>query len=92
LNAIDLTILLKETVLLIFKCSLPLVGGALLIGIVISLLQALTQIQENTLTFLPKFIVLLVLLVLLAPWISDQIHTFFKDIFLKISQPVLFHS
>ena len=48
--------LLKESVVLIIKLSLPVLLVALVVGVVISLLQALTQIQEQTLTFVPKML------------------------------------
>ncbi len=78
MDTIDVTILVKECVYLILKCASPLVGAALLVGIVVSLLQVLTQVQEMTLTFLPKFIATMILFVVLMPWMSHQIGDFFK--------------
>ena len=57
-NAIIITIML----------SLPSVGAGLLVGFLISLFQAVTQIQEQTLTFVPKMVVVLGMVALTAPW------------------------
>ena len=61
--------LLREAVLLIMRLSLPVLVVALIVGVIISLLQALTQIQEQTLTFVPKMIAVFGTLVLLLPFI-----------------------
>ncbi len=53
----------------ILLASAPILAGALLIGLVISFVQALTQIQEMTLTFVPKIIVIFGLLALTLPFI-----------------------
>ena len=54
----------------------PAVGGAMLVGIVIALFQALTQIQEVTLTFVPKIVVILLVLLVTSSFIGAQIYTF----------------
>jgi flagellar biosynthesis protein FliQ len=50
--------------------SLPSVGLGLLIGLVIALLQAVTQVQEQTLTFVPKMVVVLLVVVATFPWVA----------------------
>ena len=62
----------RDAVIVTLKLGAPLMLIALLIGLVISLFQALTQIQEVTLTFVPKIIVVFVAMLLLAPF---MIHT-----------------
>lgn len=49
--------------------SLPIVGVGLLVGFMISLFQAVTQIQEQTLTFVPKVISVLLMVAFTSPWI-----------------------
>lgn len=49
--------------------SMPTVGVGLLVGFIISLFQAVTQIQEQTLTFVPKVIAVLLMLAVTFPWI-----------------------
>ena len=55
-------------IILILLLSLPSVGAGLLVGFLISLFQAVTQIQEQTLTFVPKMIVVLAVIALTSPW------------------------
>lgn len=56
--------------------SLPILGAGLLIGLIISLFQAVTQIQEQTLTFVPKIVVMIVVAVVLLGWISMRLADF----------------
>ncbi len=72
---------LREAVLLIIKLSLPILLVALVVGVVISLLQALTQIQEQTLTFVPKMIAVFGTLVLMLPFILGSLQDFALDLF-----------
>ncbi len=64
--------------------ALPIVGLGLLVGFVISLFQAVTQIQEQTLTFVPKMIVVMGAIAFLSPWMSailiDFITTLWNNI------------
>lgn len=56
-------------VLTILMMSMPIVGVGLLVGFTISLFQAVTQIQEQTLTFVPKVLAVLGMIALTSPWI-----------------------
>ena len=67
----------------IVACS-PAVGAAMAIGIVIALLQALTQVQEVTLTFIPKIIAILLVASLTAPFIGTVIYTFAEQVYTRI--------
>ncbi len=58
-----------QGVILILLLSLPSVGVGLLVGFLISLFQAVTQIQEQTLTFVPKVIEVLVTIAFTSPWL-----------------------
>ncbi|MCE2716462.1 MAG: flagellar biosynthesis protein FliQ [Pseudomonadota bacterium] len=74
-------LMLREAVLLIIKLSLPILVVALAVGVIISLLQALTQIQEQTLTFVPKMLAVFGLLVLLLPFMLGSLQDFAEDLF-----------
>ncbi|MEP9368263.1 flagellar biosynthesis protein FliQ [Xanthobacter sp. VNH20] len=63
----------------------PAVAAAMLVGIVIALLQALTQIQEVTLTFIPKIIAVLVVSALTASFMGSQILAFTEGIYGRIA-------
>jgi flagellar biosynthetic protein FliQ len=62
----------------------PAVAVAMAIGIVIALLQALTQVQEVTLTFIPKIIAILLVTSLTAPFIGTVIYTFAEQVYARI--------
>ena len=59
----------------------PMLLGAIGIGIVVSILQAATQINEATLTFIPKMIVILLVLMLMAPWMLKVLQDYSTQIF-----------
>jgi flagellar biosynthesis protein FliQ len=54
----------------------PLLAAAMAIGILVSLLQAITQINESTLTFIPKMAAILLVLVLCAPWMLETLQNY----------------
>jgi flagellar biosynthetic protein FliQ len=60
--------LVRQAVMLSLMVAAPLLATALLIGIVVSLVQAVTQLQEQTLTFIPKLLGLALVFVLTLPW------------------------
>jgi len=59
-----------QAITTLLMISMPIVGVGLLVGFTISLFQAVTQIQEQTLTFVPKVIAVLLMLSLMFPWMS----------------------
>ena len=62
-QAIEITLLL----------AMPMLGLGLIVGLAVSIFQATTQIQEMTLTFIPKILAILIALVVFAPWMLDKI-------------------
>ena len=72
----DLTSLAQQALLLSVAVALPVVGAAALIGLVVSALQAATQIQDYTLGHLPRLLVVVAVLVATGPWIGSQIAEF----------------
>jgi flagellar biosynthetic protein FliQ len=81
--AIELTI---QAVTLGFKLALPFLLASLVVGLVVSILQAATQVQEMTLTFVPKMIITGVVLVVAGPWMLSQISAYTHDLFTAIPQ------
>lgn len=61
--------------------SAPLLGAALVTGLVVSILQAITQINEQTLTFIPKMIIIGVVLIIAGPWMLDTLSQFTVGLF-----------
>jgi len=74
-------LMLRQAILLIIKLSMPILLVALAVGVIISLLQALTQIQEQTLTFVPKMLAVFGVLVFLLPFMLGSLQDFAGDIF-----------
>ncbi len=56
--------------------AVPILGAGLIVGLLISLFQAVTQIQEQTLTFVPKIIVMILVAVMLLSWIAARMGDF----------------
>lgn len=63
--------------------SVPILGSGLLIGLIISLFQAVTQIQEQTLSFVPKIIVMILASIVLLSWISMRMMAFATEMFTR---------
>ena len=74
----------RESILTLLAMAGPIMGVALVIGLIIALFQALTQLQEMTLVFVPKIAVVFASLLLLLPFMLAQISTFFENIADKI--------
>ncbi|MDQ7002159.1 MAG: flagellar biosynthesis protein FliQ [Ghiorsea sp.] len=74
----------KEALEMILMLSMPMLVVALVVGVAISLFQAVTQIQEMTLTFVPKIIAVFVVMVLAAPWMVETLVSYTRRIFESI--------
>jgi flagellar biosynthetic protein FliQ len=86
MNEIDALELVRAAIWTIIVASAPAVAAAMFVGLVIALLQALTQVQEVTLTFVPKIIAIFVALILGAPFVGGQIHTFTALVYSRIQK------
>ncbi len=73
--------ILKEAFYVTFVIILPILGVSLIVGIIISIFQAATSIQEMTLTFVPKILVTAISIIFLLPWMMDKIISFTTRIF-----------
>ncbi len=71
-----------RTVLLI---SAPMLVSGLIIGLMVSIFQAATQINEQTMTFVPKIVAVLLALIIAAPWIIQVMISFTQNVFQAIS-------
>jgi len=72
--------ILKELFYTTFIILLPILGVSLIMGIIISIFQAATSIQEMTLTFVPQILVTAITIIFLLPWIIDKIVAFTEKI------------
>lgn len=64
----------------------PMLGMGLLVGLIISVFQATTQIQEQTLSFIPKIVVIFLTLMICGPWMLRTLVDFTSEIFLYLEQ------
>lgn len=76
-----LVTLIKETLYLIIKVSAPMLLVSLVIGLIVSILQTVTSIQEQTLTFVPKLLGVFVVLMLFGNWIMTSIVEYTEFLF-----------
>jgi flagellar biosynthetic protein FliQ len=83
-----LTELAATALMKVLIWSAPAVLSALLVGFMISLFQAVTQIQEQTLTFVPKIIAVFVVVLITGGWMIGEIQTFTQDTYAKIDHLV----
>jgi flagellar biosynthetic protein FliQ len=70
----------REATWVMLAISGPLMGAALVVGVTIALFQALTQVQEMTLVFVPKIVTIFVLLIFLLPFIGGQLSTLMTSV------------
>jgi len=75
----------KQAVEAVLLTSAPMLIAAMVIGLVISIFQAATQINEQTMTFIPKIVAVFVTLLIFGPWIMDLLVTFTTGIFNQIA-------
>lgn len=74
----------RQAIELTLSVALPMLGVGLAVGIVVSVIQAATQIQEMTLTFIPKIVCMFIALLLALPWLMERMITFTRDVFINI--------
>lgn len=80
--------ILKDAFFTTLIVILPVLGVSLVVGIIISIFQAATSIQEMTLTFVPKIIITAVSIIILLPYMMDRVTSFAIKIFTLISTVV----
>jgi len=66
--------------------SAPMLIGALVVGVLVSIFQAVTQINEQTLSFIPKILVIIATLVIFSPWMMETMVTYTQDLFSSIPE------
>ena len=75
----DVITVARETIWVIAKTSLPILLISMIVGLVISLFQTLTSIQEQTLTFVPKLLAILLGLMVLGTWMLNEIVSYMQS-------------
>ena len=81
-QVIDIT---RQALFLIIECAAPLLLISLVVGLVISILQTITSIQEQTLTFVPKIIAVFIGMMIFGSWILTNITDFMQELWSNFS-------
>lgn len=80
------TMIFRESILQVALLSAPVLLTALVVGLVISIIQATTSIQEQTLTFVPKITAILLILLVLGGWMLSELSQYTNRLFSIISE------
>jgi len=78
----------RDAIEITLYLALPILGVGLVVGLLVSLFQAVTQIQEATLVFVPKLVVVLLALLYLSPWMMRKMLTYTEQIIVNLPQYV----
>ncbi len=82
-NVVDIA---RATLWLIIKVSAPMLLVSLIVGLIISIFQTITSINEQTLTFLPKLLAIFAVLILAGSWIMNNLVNFTTELYTNFSQ------
>lgn len=74
----------RQSIEMALMISLPMLGVGLVVGVFVSVLQAATQIQEMTLSMIPKIVSIFLALLVAFPWIMDKMVSFTRDLLLNL--------
>jgi flagellar biosynthetic protein FliQ len=80
--------LATQAMSLALKISIPLLGVGLVVGVLISIIQAVTSIQEQTLSFIPKVLAMAIVLVVGGPWMLNQLLSYTAELWQSIPNMV----
>lgn len=80
--------LVSKTLMVALMVSAPMLLTALVVGLIISIFQSVTQIQEMTLTFIPKILATFLVLILTLPWMIQTLMDFIRELFDTIPKMV----
>jgi flagellar biosynthetic protein FliQ len=88
MNADTVTSLAMQALTVTLEVSMPFLLAGLTVGLVVSVLQAVTSIQEPTLTFIPKILATGAVLALAGPWMLDQMLLYMHNLYVSIPSMV----
>ncbi len=74
--------LVRGALIILLKIAMPILLAGIVVGLVISLLQSVTSIQDQTLSFVPKIVVMIVAAIVLIPWITAKLVEYAMSLFM----------
>ena len=81
----EVTAIASSALYLVIKVSAPVLLVSLIVGLIISIFQTVTSIQEQTLTFVPKLIAIFIVIILCGHWIINNVVSFFVELMTNLS-------
>ena len=78
----------REALFMVMLVSAPMLGLGLIVGVAVSIFQATTQIQEQTLVFVPKIIATFVAILIFGPWILGMVVDFTRDLIMSFNSVI----
>ncbi|HMM21574.1 MAG TPA: flagellar biosynthesis protein FliQ [Selenomonadales bacterium] len=78
----------RDALYMVLLISAPMLGLGLLVGVLVSIFQAITQIQEQTLSFIPKIIAVFVAILIFGPWMMHLMVDYTRELFLHMPQMI----
>lgn len=84
MEAVDIINVVRDGIKVLMLISAPMMATALVVGLSVSLLQALTQVQEMTLTFVPKITAMLIVMMLAFPYMLQVLQDYTDELFVRI--------
>lgn len=78
----------REALFMVMLVAAPMLGLGLIVGVIVSIFQATTQIQEQTLVFVPKIIATFVAILLFGPWILGMLVDYTREIFTSFNSVI----
>ena len=75
----SLVLIVRETLITVLKISAPILLAGMAVGLLVSLFQSVTSIQDQTLTFVPKIVVMVIVAAILLPWITMRLIEFASE-------------
>ncbi len=85
MNEVIIIDIARQAVYLILKASAPMLLASLVVGLIVSILQTVTSIQEQTLTFVPKLIAVFLIMILAGSWILNSLKEFMVELISNFS-------
>jgi len=79
------TNIVQQALLTVIYVSAPILGLSLIVGLIVSVFQAATQIQEQTLAFIPKILSVIAAILIFGPWMLNKLITFTRGLYLNMS-------
>lgn len=77
----------RDMLIITLKIAAPILAAGVVVGLVISIFQAITSIQDQTITFVPKIVVMIIVAALLLPWIAVKLVDYAGQLLWLVSSP-----